>query len=87
MIRATELAIPPGGVFKGHGEIEDANIAGTIDGTLTIRGSLIVRSTGKVLGTARCGRLRVEDGGHITGEIEMISNPSGTEPSPAILPR
>ena len=74
MIHATELAISPGGVFKGEVEVEDAEIAGTIDGTLTARGSLIVRATGKVLGTARCRRLQVEDGGQITGRIEMLTD-------------
>lgn len=74
MIHATELAIAPGGVFKGEVEVEDAEIAGTIDGTLTARGSLIVRGSGRVLGTARCRRLQVEDGGQITGRIEMITD-------------
>ncbi len=76
MIHATELAIAPGGVFKGEVEVEDAEIAGTIDGTLTIRGSLIVRGSGRVLGTARCRRLQVEDGGQITGRIDMITDQS-----------
>ena len=81
MIHATELSISPGGVFKGEVEVEDAEVAGTIDGTLTARGSLIVRATGKVLGTARCRRLQVEDGGQITGRIEMITE--GAAPRPA----
>jgi cytoskeletal protein CcmA (bactofilin family) len=75
MIHATELSISLGGVFKGEVEVEDAEVAGTIDGTLTARGNLIVRATGKVLGTARCRRLQVEDGGQITGRIEMITEP------------
>jgi len=74
MIHATELSIAPGGVFKGEVEVEDAEIAGTIDGTLTARGGLIVRATGRVLGTARCRRLQVEDGGQITGRIEMLGD-------------
>ena len=73
MIHAAELSISPGGVFKGEVEVEDAEVAGTIDGTLTARGNLIVRATGKVLGTARCRRLQVEDGGQITGRIEMLT--------------
>ena len=79
MIHATELAISPGGIFKG--EVEDAEIAGTIDGTLTARGSLIVRASGKVLGTARCRRLQVEDGGQITGHIEMLTDQTRSEPA------
>ena len=73
MIHATELSISPGGVFKGEVEVEDAEVAGTIDGTLTARGNLNVRATGRVLGTARCRRLQVEDGGQITGRIEMLT--------------
>ncbi len=73
MIHATELSVSSGGMFKGEVEVEDAEVSGTIDGTLTARGSLIVRATGKLLGTARCRRLQVEDGGQISGRIEMIT--------------
>ena len=85
MIQATELMIAPGGVFKGEVEVEDAEIAGVIDGTLTARGNLIVRATGKLLGTARCRRLQVEDGGQITGRMEMLTNssPPARPPPPA----
>jgi cytoskeletal protein CcmA (bactofilin family) len=86
MIHATELAISPGGVFKGEVEVEDAEIAGTIDGTLTARGSLIIRATGKVLGTARCRRLQVEDGGQITGRMEMLTEPTRSEPVSRPIP-
>ncbi len=74
MIHATELAVAPGGVFKGEVEVEDAEIAGTINGTLTARGSLTIRATGRVLGTARCRRLQVEDGGQISGQMEMLTD-------------
>ena len=67
-----ELAITQGGLFKGEVEVDEAEIAGTIDGTLTARHALIVRASGRVLGTARCRRLQVEDGGQITGRIEML---------------
>jgi cytoskeletal protein CcmA (bactofilin family) len=88
MIHATELAISPGGTFKGEVEVEDAEVAGTIDGTLTARNSLTIRTTGKVLGTARCRRLQVEDGGQITGRMEMITEPArqGEPAKPAIEP-
>ena len=69
-----ELSVTHGGVFKGEVEVEEAEVAGTIDGTLTARGNLMVRATGKVLGTARCRRLQVEDGGQITGRIEMLND-------------
>ncbi len=82
MIHATELSISPGGMFKGEVEVEDAEVAGTIDGTLTARGNLIVRASGKVLGTARCRRLQVEDGGQITGRMEMLTGEGTPRPVP-----
>ena len=80
MINATELSIALGGVFKGEVEVDDAEVAGTIDGTLVARATLVVRSTGRVLGTARCRRLQVEDGGQITGRIEMLSDTAAPAP-------
>ncbi len=70
MIHAMELSIAQGGMFRGEVEVEDAEIAGTIDGILTARNALI----------ARCRRLQVEDGGQITGSIEMITEPRGEAP-------
>ncbi len=70
----TELSIAHGGIFKGEVEVDEAEVAGTIDGTLVARQSLIVRASGRVLGTARCRRLQVEDGGQITGRIEMLGD-------------
>jgi cytoskeletal protein CcmA (bactofilin family) len=74
MIRAAELSVIHGGVFKGEIEVEEAEIAGTIDGVITARTSLIVRASGSVLGRARCRRLQVEDGGQLTGQIEMLTD-------------
>ena len=84
MIHATELAVSAGGLFKGEIEVEDAEISGTIDGTVTARGNLVVRATGVVLGTARCRRLQVEDGGQITGRIEMITETRAKTAEPVI---
>jgi cytoskeletal protein CcmA (bactofilin family) len=85
MIHATELSVCPGGMFKGEIEVEDAEIAGTINGKLTVRGSLIVRESGRVLGTARYRRLQVEDGGQISGQMEMLTDTS-VKSEPARIP-
>ena len=73
MIHATELSVAPGGVFRGEIEVEDAELAGTVDGTLTARGNLTIRASGRLIGTAKCRRLQVEDGGQVTGRLEMIT--------------
>ncbi len=82
MIHATELSVAPGGVFRGEVEVEDAELAGTVDGTLTARGNLTIRATGRLIGTARCRRLQVEDGGQVTGRLEMITEGARTSPQP-----
>ena len=74
MISAAELFVSHSGVCKGELHVEDAEIAGVFDGTITATGSLIIRATGRVLGQARCRRLQVEDGGQITGKMEMITD-------------
>ncbi len=79
MIHATELAIAHGGMFKGEIEVEDAEIAGTMNGTLTARGSLILRASGRLQGTARCRRLQVEEGGKISGQMEMLTDDTRPE--------
>jgi cytoskeletal protein CcmA (bactofilin family) len=86
LIQATEIEVAIGGMFKGGVEVEDAVIAGTIDGTVTARGSLVVKSTGRVIGTAHCRRLQVEDGGQITGQIQMMTGQSTSDlpPRPAM---
>jgi cytoskeletal protein CcmA (bactofilin family) len=76
-----ELSIANGGIFKGEVEVDEAEVAGTIDGALTARNTLIIRATCRVLGTARCRRLQVEDGGQMTGRIEML----GDAPAPVAV--
>ena len=72
---AAEVTVSLGGVFRGEAFVEDADVAGVFDGTVTARGTLTVRASGRVIGVARCARLQVEDGGQISGQIEMISAP------------
>jgi cytoskeletal protein CcmA (bactofilin family) len=79
MLHAAELMISHSGVFKGEVEVEDAEIAGVFDGTLTVRGNLTIRGTGRVMGVARCRRLQVEEGGQVSGRMEMLGD---TMPAP-----
>jgi cytoskeletal protein CcmA (bactofilin family) len=80
LLQCQELAISHSGVFKGEVQVEDADIAGVFDGTLTATGNLIIRATGRVLGVARSRRLSVEDGGQLTGRMEMITEASAGSP-------
>ena len=80
LLQCQELAISHSGVFKGEAQVEDADIAGVFDGTLNATGSLTIRATGRVLGVARSRRLSVEDGGQLTGRMEMITDAPASSP-------
>ena len=86
LLQCQELAISHSGVFKGEVQVEDADIAGVFDGTLTATGSLIIRATGRVLGVARARRLSVEDGGQLTGRMEMITEAPASPSMPVAPP-
>ncbi|WP_439576308.1 bactofilin family protein [Elioraea sp.] len=82
---ALELIIADSGVFRGEAEIEEADISGAFDGSVTATSRLVVRSTGKVTGTIRCQRLMVEEGAQVSGQIEMISAAPAARPAPAAM--
>ncbi|MDO8456045.1 MAG: polymer-forming cytoskeletal protein [Burkholderiaceae bacterium] len=63
------IQISEQGSFKGSAEIDVAEIRGEFNGNLTVRDKLVIYSTGKVTGTIRYGKLVVEEGGQISGEI------------------
>jgi cytoskeletal protein CcmA (bactofilin family) len=90
MIQASELSISETGVFKGEVQVEDAEIAGIFDGTITARGALVIRGTGRVIGVARCRKLMVEEGGQISGRMEMLGDQSSNStlsiPAPQPVP-
>ncbi|QDH13696.1 polymer-forming cytoskeletal protein [Formicincola oecophyllae] len=71
-IKAKTLIVAPDGVFKGTVEVENAELAGTVDGTLVVRNNLKVMGTGRLLGKAECRNFQVELGGQVTAQLEML---------------
>jgi cytoskeletal protein CcmA (bactofilin family) len=67
---SSAMSIAEGGLFKGVAEVEDADISGTFDGTLTVNGRLVVRETGLVTGEIRYGELEIQRGGRLVGDIQ-----------------
>lgn len=77
------IQITEQGAFKGVAEVEQAEIRGEFDGSLTVRQKLMIYATGKVTGTIRYGKLVVEDGGQIAGDITLTT--PGASPKSALL--
>ncbi len=65
-----DVEIAETGLFKGSASIEQAEVRGRFDGTLTVRGRLFIRATGKVVGVVRYGQLEIECGGQISGDVQ-----------------
>jgi len=64
------IQISERGSFKGSAEIDIAEIHGQFEGNLTVRQKLVIYSTGKVTGRVRYGKVVIEEGGQLSGEIE-----------------
>jgi len=76
-----DVDIAESGLFKGAASIENAEIRGRFEGTLTVRKRLFIRATGMVTGTIRYGQIEVERGGRIAGDIEATAEPVEIVPS------
>ena len=64
------IHIAENGAFRGSAEIDIAEIHGEFNGSLTVRQKLVIYSSGKVNGKIRYGKVVIEEGGQLAGEIE-----------------
>ncbi|HZW12365.1 MAG TPA: polymer-forming cytoskeletal protein [Noviherbaspirillum sp.] len=65
------IQIAERGAFKGSAEIDIAEIRGEFDGDLTVRQKLVIYATGKVSGKVRYGKVVIEEGGQLSGDIQV----------------
>lgn len=65
------IQIAEQGAFRGSAEIDIAEIHGEFDGNLTVRQKLVIFSTGKVTGSIRYGKIVIEEGGQLSGDIQV----------------
>lgn len=68
------IQIAQQGAFKGSAEIDIAEIHGVFDGNLTVRQKLVIYASGKVTGKIRYGKVVIEEGGQLSGDIECSIN-------------
>lgn len=73
------LEIARSGAFRGDAEISVADIAGQFEGTLIVTDRLILRSTGRIMGTIRYREIEIERGGQIAGTVEIRTKTDGVE--------
>ena len=81
------IQISERGSFKGSADIDIAEIRGQFDGNITARQKLVIYSTGKVTGRVRYGKVVIEEGGQLSGEVEFgtaSSRPAATGARPGL---
>jgi cytoskeletal protein CcmA (bactofilin family) len=79
--RAVEISAS--GVFKGIADIESAEVSGLIEGELVVRNTLVIHSTGRVLGKISYGRIEIARGGIISGQIDVLPETAVADAAPA----
>jgi cytoskeletal protein CcmA (bactofilin family) len=80
--RCEKLEVLENGIFNGSASVTEAEISGYCKGTLVVRDTLRIKGTGHVVGSVQYGRLQVEEGGRIEGEMKMPLKGNGTETEP-----
>jgi len=71
------LQVAQGGSYQGEAEVERAEMSGKFDGSLTVGNRLVIRTSGRVSGTIQYFGIEVEEGGQISGNIQVIADEGG----------
>jgi cytoskeletal protein CcmA (bactofilin family) len=67
------IKIAADGSFSGKVGIDVAEVFGSFDGELTARSQLIIHATGRVSGKIRYGKILIEEGGELSGDVAMCA--------------
>ncbi len=78
------IQIAKEGSFKGSAGIDIAEIHGEFDGDLTVRQKLVIYATGKVSGKIRYGNLVIEEGGQLSGDVQVGTGGASSPPKVAV---
>ncbi len=66
------IEVTASGFFKGSADVEEADISGLFEGDLVARDQLILRAGGRIKGTVRYGRIVIEAGGEVSGDMQAL---------------
>lgn len=71
---ALVIEVSPSGYFRGTAEVDEADISGRFEGTLIARQKLTIRKGGRIDGSVRYGRIVIESGGEISGDMAALDD-------------
>ena len=78
LTNAEIIEISSSGIFKGSAKVETAQINGCFDGKLEVKGVLRIQKEGRVSGSVRYGKIVIESGGEISGDMASFNSPNGS---------
>ena len=67
------IQIAEHGAFAGKVDVDVAEIRGTFQGEMTARKKLVIHASGRVAGKIRYGKLLVQEGGEMTGDVAALT--------------
>ena len=67
------IQIAEHGAFNGKVDVDVAEIRGDFKGEMTARKKLVIHASGRVSGKIRYGKMLVQEGGEMSGDIAAIS--------------
>jgi cytoskeletal protein CcmA (bactofilin family) len=68
------IQIAERGAFNGKVDVDVAEVRGTFQGELTARKKLVIHASGRVAGKIRYGKLLVQEGGEMSGDVAALAS-------------
>jgi len=67
------IQIAEHGAFSGKVDVDIAEIRGAFQGEMTARKKLVIHASGRVSGKIRYGKMLVQEGGEMSGDVAALS--------------
>ena len=67
------IQIAENGAFNGKVDVDVAEIRGSFQGEMTARKKLVIHASGRVSGKIRYGKMLVQEGGEMSGDIAALN--------------
>ena len=72
------IQIAEHGAFSGKVDVDVAEIRGDFQGEMTARRKLVIHASGKVSGKIRYGKVLVQEGGEMSGDVGALHDTAAT---------
>lgn len=79
------IQVAESGVFSGTVGVDVAEIHGRFEGELTARKRLVIHATGRVSGKIRYGKIAIEEGAELSGDVGGIDSTAQTVPAASAI--